>query len=365
MSDIEKSFDQTKADINASLAKTYHSRVGLLTNTNYNGYISQFSKTYVLMGKEPEILFFLIFQWITIAAAYLIWSQFFNWVPDEVWIALADSDKNNVLFNLIFLAWSFLIVALTSYPLAICNAAIVAVHNLHTCGQSSTLFKSLALAFRYVDKLWLFSTIDNWITVNAILDRLPGGDKENRRTFADELLYYAWKIATITVVPSLLCGRGFTGAAKDTLQLYQKIPKELISLRLGYSAACWVLGISVYVLSALTICMVASFLLDKPTFFLIILVIGLPVLISAAFVIMFLRPPFLLGIAQLYSENIDIRSHTKLRADETPSRIILDLQNILFVLVLIATVIAAFYAHETGLASWVTSIAQATLTKQS
>lgn len=84
MSDITKDFEQAKVQIKESLSKSYQTKASLFVNTNFNGYVSQFSKALHLMMKEPEILLFLALQWLTVSIAYFVWSQFFNWIPDEV-----------------------------------------------------------------------------------------------------------------------------------------------------------------------------------------------------------------------------------------------------------------------------------------
>ena len=106
-----------------------------------------------------------------------------------------------------------MVVTVASYPIAILNAAMTATHYLRSAGQSSSIAKCFNLAFKHLGRLWVFTTIDAWITVNAILDRLPR--KRGRRTAFDELLYYAWKIGTIGVVPALVAGKGYIDAAKD------------------------------------------------------------------------------------------------------------------------------------------------------
>jgi hypothetical protein len=147
--------------------------------------------------------------------------------------------------NLILLGWSFLVICAASHPIGVCNAAMVAVHDLRTAGTTATLGRCLAIATRHLHRIWMFTVVDSWITVSAILDRLP--KQHYDRTPADELLYYAWKVSTMAVVPALVNGRSFLADGRDSYLLLTSQPKRALGLQLGYSAVCWVIGIPTYV----------------------------------------------------------------------------------------------------------------------
>ncbi len=170
----------------------------VLSAQNFSTFWGELGYSLKLILAEKEIVFFAALQWLVIGLAYLIWTQILDWIPDHVWDELRRSSDDRVTFtltNLVFLGWSFFVVAVASYPISLLNAAMTAAHYLRSAGQTSTIAKCLNLAFKNLGRLWVFTTIDAWITVDAILDRLPR--KRGRRTAFDELLYYAWKIGTI------------------------------------------------------------------------------------------------------------------------------------------------------------------------
>ena len=181
----------------------------VLSTENLSTFGSELGYAVKLIAQEKEIIFFAAMQWVTIAIAYLIWTQILDWIPDSVWdqVSKDDNDIEFGLLNAVLLGWSFFVVAVASYPISIFNAAMTAAHYLRSSGQSSTIAKCLNLAFKNLGRLWVFITIDAWITVNAILDRMPR--KRNNRTALDELIYYAWKIGTMGVVPALVAGKGY------------------------------------------------------------------------------------------------------------------------------------------------------------
>jgi len=147
-----------------------------------------------------------------------------------------------ILFNL----WSLLIVGMASLPLGVFSGAMVASHFLRTHNMNSTFVRCLRLGLSHYSKLWLFSWIDNWITVNQILNRVPS--EEDRRSLTrrllDELVYLAWKVATIGVIPAIMNGRSIVDSGKESLRLVLDRPKDALMLRVGYSFLCWIVGIA-------------------------------------------------------------------------------------------------------------------------
>src|SRR5690606_815471 len=103
-----------------------------------------------LIAAEREIVLFAALQWAVIGIAYVIWTQILDWIPDSVWEEAARSDRETdfLLINLVLLGWSFLVVAVASYPISLLNAAMTAAHYLRSAGQTSTIARCLILAFR-------------------------------------------------------------------------------------------------------------------------------------------------------------------------------------------------------------------------
>ncbi len=301
-----------------------------------------------------------------ICLAYLLWIQMLHWIPDQVWDEVRKAQENNRdsgfdLINLALLAWSFVIICMVSYPLAICNAAMVAVYNLRASGQASTIGRCLAIATRYTGQMWMFTTLDAWITVNAIVDRLP--KKRGRsRTALDELLYYAWKIATMTVVPSLVNGRGFVGAGKDAVTLLKTQPLTAIGLRLGYSAVCWIVAVLSYAGAAGYVAAFgkAGMLSGTHYVYHFYFFMAIPIFIAIGIVSILVRPFFLLSVAKFYADNIDM----KLEVVNQPAielnwrHFLVSWKTMIFLLVLSALFISALFSQELGITAWMYHLAE-------
>ncbi len=209
----------------------------LFSKNNFLEFFSNIPGVTRMIWDEPEILIFVLLQWVVICLAYFAWIQILQWIPDQTWNAIQQANEHDRrmafdLVNLAMLAWSFLIVGVASYPIAVCNAAIIAVHDLRSCNESVTITKCLEVATRHLGRMWVFTFTDAWITVRAILRRLPKKRGKNAVvTAVDEVLYYAWKVATLGVMPSLVNGRSFLQAGKDSVLLLTSQPRRAIGLR--------------------------------------------------------------------------------------------------------------------------------------
>ncbi|MFK7967998.1 MAG: hypothetical protein AB8B68_02395 [Rickettsiaceae bacterium] len=115
--------------------------------------------------------------------------------------------KNGSIVNLILFVWSFICIGVVAFPLGI------------------------------------FSV------VMQILERLP--KKNNRQTMSQkilsETLYYAWKLGTIGILPSLVSGKSLIGAGKESIFIVKERLGDIAKLRIGYSVLNWIVGISAYI----------------------------------------------------------------------------------------------------------------------
>ena len=309
-----------------------------------------------LIVREPEILLFAATQWLVIWLAYLAWTQVLYWIPDSVWQAIAAESKpsHSSYFwgvDVALVGWSFLVVAVASYPIGLLNAAMVAVHNLRCSGETSTIGRSLVIAERNLGRIWMFSVWDNWITVTAILDRLP--KKNSRRKVGSELLYYAWKLATIGVLASLVVGRGYVNAGKDSLKLLTSQPERALGLRFGYSAVCWVVGVGAYVAGVVFSPWRGGDLHTTHGIFMFYQWAAWPIMIAAGVVCVVIRPFFLLGVAQLYTDVFDIRADVEGHVWEITSagQRSLSWVSLVFILLLSGLLIAVLFPGQIGLTS--------------
>jgi hypothetical protein len=267
---------------------------------NLTTFFGELTDTFFLIVREPEILLFAALQWLVIAVAYIAWPQMLYWIPDDLWnAAQQNSDRNFFFINMTLLAWSVLVVAAASYPIAILNAAVIAARNLRTLDQSPGVLPCLNIATRHAGRLWAFTCVDAWITVSEIIDRLP--KKHYHHTMVDEFAYYAWKIGTIGVVPALVAGKTFSRAAWDSTTVLRAQTAKAVGLRMGYSLVCWVVGIVAY---AGTLAYVAAFDTSDQAHLIYnrYSLVTIPLIIAVGVVAVIVRPLYLIMTAKLYTD---------------------------------------------------------------
>ena len=319
----------------------------LFEKKNFIEFFQGIPTAFKIINENPQVLIFILLQWAVICVAYFVWLQILQWIPDRIWDAIAQANEGNRklafdLLNIILVVWSFVIVWIASYPISICNSAMVAVHDLRATQQTVTISKCLAVAIRHLGRIWSFTAIDAWITVRAILSRLPK-KHGRRRTAADEILYYAWKVATIAVVPALINGRGFIQAGKDSILLLTKQPGRALGLRLGYSAVCWVLAVLAYIAAIFYLMLFHVSPQDAHYIYNFYFIMATPILFVAGIICIAVRPFYLLSVAKFYTDNVDVTEEIKkdLVAMPTWQDLVFSWQ-VLVLLLLIVAVIAGF-----------------------
>ena len=261
-----------------------------------------------LMMQEKEILLFAALQWLVVGLAYMMWTQVLDWIPDSVWAEAArESSERSAATdwaNLAIWGWSLLIIATAAYPLALLNASIVASHYLKSSGRLSTVPACLNLASKNLGRVWLFTALDALITVRAIADRLPS-KKRRKRTAAEEAAYYAWKIATIGVLPSLVSGKTFVDAANESVWLLEDQPVRTIGIRMGYSLLCWIIGVLAYAGAAVTLVMFGGPLGGENWVYHVYVLMGAPIFFAVG-IVSLIRPVFVLAISKLYTDVVPV-----------------------------------------------------------
>jgi len=321
-----------------------------------------------LIADEPEILFFAIVQWLVIWLAYLAWTQMLHWIPDQVWDTIRNGSHDDrkgafTLINLALLAWSFLIVCVASYPVGICNAAMVAVNDLRKSGEKVTLARCIAIADRHLHKIWMFTVVDSWITVRAILDRLP--KKNNHHNALDELLYYAWKITTMGVVPALVNGRNFLAAGRDSFQLLTAQPARAVGLRMGYSAVCWAIGVATYIAAIVVYAKFGSGLHGANYVYNAYFLMAAPTFVAIGLVAVLVRPFFLLAVAKFYTELVDVKPEIEQDIATLPrwEGFVFSWEGIVFLWFVALVAAAVFFPDATGVTALIDRLAHADLVK--
>ena len=253
-----------------------------------------------LMMQEKEIFLFIVLQWIVIGLAYYLWLQMLRWIPESVW--RNDNELNNDLLNIVFLLWSFLLVGFAAYPLGILSGCIGASFFLREKGYTSSVINCLKIVLPKSLTLWSFFWIDGWITVNQILDRLPSKEKTN--SVLQELLYFAWKLGTIGVLPSILNGRNLIDAGKESIILVKNHPKEALLLRGGYSFICWIVGIATYIGAVIFLFYNFSLFGTEFEVYKFYFWMGVPILISVGVILVFLRPIYIIASCAMYTQYV-------------------------------------------------------------
>ncbi len=264
-----------------------------------------------LMLAEKEIFSFALLQWTAIGLGYYLWVQMLGWIPEEVWRSTETSDSGSIA-DIVLLAWSFMVVGLVAFPLGILSACIGAAHFLRRRGGSSSIAACMRMVLPRIWSLWLFHWIDGWITVDRILDRLPKKRRtgEATRRALDEALYYAWKLGTIGILPALISGRGLVDAGKQSILLVRWKLRDAALLRTGYSFICWMVGIAAYLGTILMFITFPDLLPRGEAYsfvYLIYLWAGVPIVVAAGIIQLFLRPIYVISSCDIYCDYLEER----------------------------------------------------------
>ena len=241
-----------------------------------------------LLVQEPEIVGFAVLQWIAIMLTYALWMWGIDAMPGEI----------------TFIFWTIACLVLVALPVGFFTACIGAVHFLRRAGEPSSIPACMRLVAPKVWALWAFSALDVGFTAYQVLDRMPSKRSRSAAERAlSEALYYAWKLATIGILPAILAGRPLRKAAEESADLVRQRLADAALLRIGYSSVCWILGITVY---AATLVAVNVYELSTPDSFGYYLWLVGPIVVALAFILLFARPVYVLASCELYH---DYRGH--------------------------------------------------------
>lgn len=262
-----------------------------------------------LMLLEKELITFAVLQWACIGLGYYLWVQMIGWIPEAAWERAAHSD-NATVGDLIMFVWSFFCVGAVAFPLGILTGCMGAAHFLNRQGKESTIAECLKIVLPNAWPLWIFHWIDGWWTVQRILDRLP--KKNDRRSAYDkafsEAVYYAWKVATIGIMPALVTGRGLIDAGKRSVGLVKSKFKDVIILRAGYSSLCWIVGIAAYIGSIFFFIAFPGLVNWKAPvagqMYVFYFWVGVPIMVATGVVMLFLRPIYIISSCDIYADYV-------------------------------------------------------------
>ena len=298
--------------------------------------------------KEKEIFTFGLLQWVAIALGYLLWTQMLDWIPEDVWRSAARSDTVSTA-DIILLIWSFVCVAVVAYPVGILSGCMGTAHFLHKQNRESTIAACFRLVMPQSWPLWAFHTIDGWITVMQIMQRLP---KKNDHLSASEKalsesLYYAWKLGVAGILPSIITGNGLIKSGKNSIVFVKDNFNEVAKLRAGYSLLCWIVGISAYVGTIALFNFVDIIPKSSEVYghiYSFYLWAAIPILVALSIVMLLLRPIYILSICDLYSDHLK-NKNISVNLPSNPSKAI----SALVVFAIICLMLTTVYLYRTEL----------------
>lgn len=285
--------------------------------TGISGFINRAGFSIRLILLEKELITFALLQWLCIAAGYYLWVQMIGWIPAEAW-QHASGSRSATPGDIILFMWSFVCVGLTAFPLGLLTGCMGAVHVQNRLGRESTIAGCLRMVLPRAWPLWVFHWIDGWWTVMRILDRLP--KKNDRRSALEkvfsETIYYAWKLGTIGILPGLVTGRGLADAGKRSVQMVAAKLKDVVLLRAGYSALCWVVGVGTYIGSFYYFAkcpgLFAARLGAETAIYKFYFWMALPIIAAAGAVMLFLRPIYVISACDIYADFVKERGENLL-----------------------------------------------------
>jgi Zn-finger nucleic acid-binding protein len=300
--------------------------------------------------REKEIFVFGLLQWVAIGLAYLLWIQMLDWIPEEVWKSAAESDGGSIADWVLF-GWAFVCVGVAAFPVGILTGCMGAAHFLHKQGRESTVAMCLKLVLPHSWSLWIFHWIDGWITVSQIMERLPrkNNDKSLARKAVSEALYYAWKLGISGIIPSILTGNNLIKSAKNSIVFVREDFVEVAQLRVGYSVLCWAVGIGAYV-GAIFLMATTDIVPQGDEVYSHIYTIyfwmTVPIMIALAFVMLILRPIYVLALCDLYSDHLS-RASKKVTLPRNPPASVSAL--VAFGILCLILAMVFFYRVELGI----------------
>lgn len=354
---VEKKLDFVRDEAKGIISKN-KSQSKVLSSSNFFQFFRDIGSSFKLILQEKEIIVLALLQWAFVAIGYLVFIQFLDWIPDEIWHEIdkaleEDRDGPGVLLSLALFGWSLVVVLIVSYPIGLFNSAMAAVHVLKTIYGGSSLIGAIRIAEKNQFRIWAFSFVDAWITARAVFDRLPS--KNNKRSLLDEVLYYAWKLGTMGIIPALVNGKGLIESGKQSLIMIKKHPLRAMGLRFGYSLLCWIVGVGSYI-GAVFWMMHSNIEWGSDNWvFALYQWVFLPFVISIGIVTVLIRPFFMLGVARLYTDTFGFdEDHVEEALAPRGSTYIV----IVFILLSLGLLALAFYGEELGIKDWVEGLAR-------
>jgi len=311
---------------------------------------------------EPEIIGFAALQWLLIAAGYVAWFQILHFVPNEVPTTAGNPSvgvgiSSVIVMLLVASLWSLAVLAVVALPVGLLSAAMGAAHILRRTGQPSTTWRCLNIASQQVRALWTYHAIDGYVTVNAVLARLPKrhGNRSPIERVAQETLYFAWKLGCAGVLPAMICGHGLIDSGRRSLSFVKAKLGELAALRAGYGGLCWLIGAAAYVLSFVIMFefphWIPKSMMVGGSINTVVLFTGIPMMSALAIILVVLQPIYIVTVCDLYADYAEESGAVIELPEADPSERPVAMS--LFAHVAVA-ILVALCASQLGFVDWVT-----------
>ena len=313
-------------------------------------FFAYYGYSWKMMFKEKELFLFVFLQWVSVALGYYLFVMMLYWIPEEVWRSAENSDGGSIV-DLVLFGWMFVCVGMAALPLGIFSSCMAVVHMLYFEDKPSTIAACLKVVLPRTWSLWLFHWMDGYITIYRIIERLP---KKNDQTPAvqkaiNEVLYYAWKVATMGILPNLITGRSIKDTVKDTVGMIKNNAMEIFMIRIGYSVFCWIVAILTYVWGILNYGWIKEKFFPgdlHSTIAEFYFFAGIPMLFSVAIIQLFIRPAYILAISDIYSRYISGKGEEILDQNPPPAAISAIIAFVVLCLVMFAVYL---YRYEWGI----------------
>lgn len=314
-------------------------------------FFSMFAHALKVTFFERKILIFALLQWVAIAIAYYTWVEMLRWIPEEVWKSASESDTVGYP-DVILLLWSFLCTGLASFPVGIFSACTGLLHFLYKQKRSISIARCIEIIKPNIFNIWVFSWIDNWITVCQIVERLPKKDyyQTPQEKALSELLYYTWKLGTMGMLPNLILGNNIKNSAKASVEFIGNKVQECAKLRIGYSILNWIVGISAYV-GTIVFFIIFNDLVPfdeahHKNIYIFYFWAGVPILVAVGIVQLFLRPFYIISLCDIYSDFVS-ENHIQEKLSSQPKKEINAFVSFLILVLIIVTIF--LYRDELGI----------------
>lgn len=262
-----------------------------------------------LAFREKEIFLFVIFQWILILVGYQLWINLYHWIPDS-WFIISALMKDSDILLYVEILWCAVFIVIIAMPIGIFSGCMTASHIFTRQNQPSTVASCLKVVIPRAFTLWSFHWRDGIATAFKILNSTSSLDFKTEESVIkkEKMESLAWKTGVAAIIPCIVTGQSLKNSAIRSLEFVQDDFHQIALLSSGYSRANRYLCILCYTgfYSVLYFYADELFPTKVPfSYYFIMLILTLPLVIAIAINLTLLRPIYLLTLSDLYADFIE------------------------------------------------------------